>query len=86
MVMKRQLATSSAPRSRWLDIFELVPSGLMSQNETDAAKLVHFDFLNVQGQPKLVWPLSFVVAQSSTDAAKVRKLAETVNKLGFAQR
>src|SRR5207245_332241 len=46
---------------------ELVPSGLLSQNEIDAAKLVHFDYLNVQDQPKLVWPASFVVARAYLD-------------------
>src|SRR5213594_3038701 len=44
----------SSEIARGLDVFELVPSGLLSQNEIDAAKLVHFDFLNVQDQPKLV--------------------------------
>src|SRR5204863_94935 len=52
----------SSEIARGLDVFELVPSGFISQNEIDAAKLVHFDFLNVQDQPKLVWPPSFVVA------------------------
>ena len=37
-------ATSSARRSRrGLDIFELTPSRFLSQNEIDAAKLVHLD-------------------------------------------
>ena len=39
----------------------------MSQNEIDAAKLVHFDYLNVQDQPKLVWPPSFAVARAYLD-------------------
>ena len=52
---------------RGLDIFELVPSGLLSQNEIDAAKLVHFDYLNTQGQPHLVWPAAFPVARSYVD-------------------
>jgi hypothetical protein len=53
--------------SRGLDLFELRPSGFLSKNEIDAAKLVHFDFLNVQDQPKLVWPASFVVARAYVD-------------------
>ncbi len=53
--------------SRGLDIFELKASPLMSQNEIDAAKLVHFDFLNVQDQPKFVWPAAFVVARAYVD-------------------
>jgi hypothetical protein len=57
----------SSEIARGLDIFELVPSELLSQNEIDAAKLVHFDYLNVQEQPKLVWPPSFVVARAYLD-------------------
>jgi hypothetical protein len=57
----------SSEISRGLDVFELVPSGFLTRNEIDAAKLVHFDFLNVQGQPKLSWPASFVVARALVD-------------------
>ena len=57
----------SSEIGRGLDIFALVPSGWLSQNEIDAAKLIHFDFLNVQNQPKLTWPASFVVAGAYLD-------------------
>ena len=57
----------SSEISRGLDLFELLPSGLISQNEIDAAKLVRFDFLNVQDQPKLVWPPSFAVPRAYLD-------------------
>ncbi len=53
--------------ARGLDIFELTPSGFVSQNEIDAAKSVHFDYLNVQGQPKIVWPPSFALARAYLD-------------------
>jgi hypothetical protein len=53
--------------SRGLDLFELKPSAYLSQNEIDAAKSVHFDYLNVQDQPKLVWPASFAVARAYVD-------------------
>jgi hypothetical protein len=53
--------------SRGLDIFELKPSALLSQNEIDAAKLVRFDHFNAQEQPKLVWPASLVVARAYLD-------------------
>jgi len=53
--------------SRGLDLFELKPSAFLSQNEIDAAKSVHFDYLNVQDQPMLVWPASFAVARSYVD-------------------
>ena len=52
---------------RGLDILELTPSAFLSQNEIDAAKTVHLDYLNVQGQPKYVWPASFVLARAYVD-------------------
>ena len=57
----------SSEIARGLDIFALQPSGFISQNELDAAKLVHFDYLNAQDQQKLVWPASFVVARAYVD-------------------
>ena len=52
---------------RGLDILELTPSAWISQNEIDAAKTVHMDYLNAQGQPKLVWPASFALARAYAD-------------------
>jgi len=57
----------SSEIARGLDIFELVPSGFISQNEIDAAKTVHLDYLNAQEQPKLVWPASFPLARAYLD-------------------
>jgi len=57
----------SSEIARGLDIFELTPSGLLSQNEIDAAKTVHLDYLNTQGQPKFVWPASFSLARAYAD-------------------
>jgi hypothetical protein len=57
----------SSEISRGLDIFELTPSAFISQNEIDAAKLVHLDYFNTQDQPKIVWPASFVVARAYVD-------------------
>ena len=57
----------SSEIARGLDIFELAPSAFISQNEIDAAKSVHFDYLNTQGQPKLVWPASFSLARAYVD-------------------
>ncbi|HEX8374317.1 MAG TPA: hypothetical protein VF606_03975, partial [Geminicoccaceae bacterium] len=45
----------SSEISRGLDIFELTPSPMLSQNEIDAAKSVKFEYFNAQEQPKLVW-------------------------------
>jgi hypothetical protein len=52
---------------RGLDIFELTPSTLISQNEIDAAKTVHSEYLNVQGQQRFVWPPSFSLARAYLD-------------------
>ena len=52
---------------RGLDIFDLKPSDQLSQNEIDAAKLIHYDVFNPQNQPKFVWPASFVVARAYLD-------------------
>ncbi|HEX9084487.1 MAG TPA: hypothetical protein VF836_07095, partial [Gemmatimonadaceae bacterium] len=52
---------------RGLDVLDLKPSDLLSQNEIDAAKLVRFDVFNPQNQPKLVWPPSYVVARAYLD-------------------
>jgi hypothetical protein len=52
---------------RGLDILELTPSAFISQNEIDAAKAVHFDYLNAQGQPHLAWPPSFALARAYLD-------------------
>ena len=57
----------SSEIARGLDIFELTPNTLLTQNEIDAAKLVHFDYLNAQDQQQLVWPASFVVARAYLD-------------------
>jgi hypothetical protein len=52
---------------RGLDIFELTPSAALTQNEIDAAKLVQLTHLNVQDQPKYVWPANLVVAKAYLD-------------------
>ena len=57
----------SSEIARGLDIFELLPGGLISQNELDAAKTVKWDFLNAQEQRKIVWPPSFAKARAFLD-------------------
>ena len=52
---------------RGLDVLDLKPSDELSQNEIDAAKLIHYDLFNPQNQPKFVWPASFVVARAYLD-------------------
>ncbi|HEU5174931.1 MAG TPA: hypothetical protein VFT96_09275 [Gemmatimonadaceae bacterium] len=57
----------SSEISRGLDIFELAPSGFLSQNEIDASKTVRLEYFNPQGQPKFVWPPSFALARAYVD-------------------
>jgi hypothetical protein len=57
----------SSEIARGLDIYELLPSGLITQNELDAAKTVRMDFYNAQDQQKFVWPASFALAKAYVD-------------------
>jgi hypothetical protein len=60
-------AIVSSEIARGLDIFELTPSGYISQNEIDAANSVQLDYLNAQGQPHFEWPATFALARAYTD-------------------
>lgn len=60
-------------RSRGRENIEMTPSEHLTQNETDAANTVHFDYFNAQGQPKLVWPPSFALARAYTDQLERNK-------------
>jgi len=53
--------------ARGVDVFKLVPTKFLTQNEIDAANQVHYDVLNVQNQPKIVWPANLVVARAYVD-------------------
>ena len=53
--------------ARGLDIFELVPNELLTQNEIDAARTVVLEQLNSQGQPQFEWPATFALARAYTD-------------------
>jgi hypothetical protein len=53
--------------ARGLDIFELVPSAFITQNEIEAAKSVKLEYFNTQGQVKLTWPASFSLARAYLD-------------------
>ncbi|MGE0814694.1 MAG: LVIVD repeat-containing protein [Vicinamibacterales bacterium] len=53
--------------ARGIDVFQLLPSEYLTQNEIDAAKLVRLPDFNSQNQPKIVWPPSFVVAKAYLD-------------------
>jgi hypothetical protein len=53
--------------SRGLDVFELQPSGFISQNEIDAAKSVKLEYFNTQGQVKLSWPATYSLSRAYLD-------------------
>ena len=57
----------SSEIARGLDIYELVPSGLISENELAAAKTVKVGYWNTQDQQKFVWPASFALARAYLD-------------------
>ena len=57
----------SSEIARGLDILELVPNALLTQNEIDAANSVRLDHLNPQTQPRYVWPSSFALARAYLD-------------------
>jgi hypothetical protein len=53
--------------ARGLDVFKLVPSKFLTQNEIDAARLVQVNELNVQNQQKVTWPSQLTVARAYLD-------------------
>ncbi|HMB89969.1 MAG TPA: hypothetical protein VKP65_03925 [Rhodothermales bacterium] len=57
----------SSEIARGLDIFELVPSEYLTENEIAAAKTVELDYLNAQGQPQFIWPASYALARAYVD-------------------
>ncbi len=52
---------------RGLDIFELTPSEVLTQNEIDAANSIRLTHLNSQGQPIFEWPATFALANAYLD-------------------
>ncbi|HMB79938.1 MAG TPA: hypothetical protein VKI43_07720 [Vicinamibacterales bacterium] len=53
--------------SRGIDIFSLLPSEYLTQNELDAAMMIHSDELNTQEQQKIAWPAAMPVAKAYLD-------------------
>jgi hypothetical protein len=53
--------------ARGIDIFSLLPSEYLSQNELDAALMIHTEELNTQEQQKIVWPAATPVARAYLD-------------------
>ena len=81
----------SSEISRGLDIFELAPTPLISQNEIDAARTVVFAQANAQDQQKFVWPPSFALAKALVDQLErsrglsAASLASTRSELARAE-
>jgi hypothetical protein len=57
----------SSEIARGLDIYELMPSGLITQNELAAAKTVKMAYWNTQDQQRFVWPPSFALGRAYLD-------------------
>jgi hypothetical protein len=78
--------------ARGLDVFKLVPSKFLTQNEIDAANLVQFSELNVQNQPKITWPSRLTVARAYLDqlarsqALPLGRIADLNKAIGRAQK
>ncbi len=53
--------------SRGFDVFRLVPTEHLSQNEIDAAAQIRMDEFNVQHQPRVVWDPTLGVARAYLD-------------------
>jgi hypothetical protein len=53
--------------ARGLDVFRLLPSRYLSQNEIDAAMIVRVEAFNAQQQPRITWPANPVVARAYLD-------------------
>jgi hypothetical protein len=53
--------------ARGIDVFRLVPSEHLSQNEIDAAMLVRYNEFNAQQQPRATFPPTFIVAKAYLD-------------------
>lgn len=57
----------SSEIARGLDIFELIPSDYITENEIAAANTVKMNYFNPQGQPKFEWPPSYALARAYLD-------------------
>ena len=53
--------------ARGLDVFRLMPSEHLSQNEINAAALPHADAFNAQNQTRITWPADPLVARAYVD-------------------
>jgi hypothetical protein len=70
--------------SRGIDVFRLLPSEFLSENEIAAANLVRFEEFNSQNQPRYVWPPSFVVAKAYLDQLTRAKAIDSARATALA--
>jgi hypothetical protein len=83
--------------ARGMDVFRLLPSEYLSQNEIDAASSVRMDEFNAQEQPKIAFPPTVSVARAYLDqltrssgisaarAAAVKKALNAADKDNFGK-
>ena len=77
--------------ARGVDVFRMVPNKFITQNEIDASNQVHFDYLNVQNQPKVEWPSNLIVARAYVDqlargtSLPAKTLADLTAAIGKAE-
>ena len=82
----------SSEIARGLDIYELVPTAHITENELAAAKTVRFTQANPQNQQKMVWPTTFVLARAYLDqlvrsnGLPADRIASTRSALANAER
>ncbi len=57
----------SSEIERGLDVLELLPSPLLTENELAAARMVRLDYFNAQEQQRFVWQPSFPLARAYLD-------------------
>lgn len=78
--------------ARGLDIFKLLPTKYLTQNEINAANLVQLKELNVQNQQRFSWPSNLTVAQAYVDqlqrsqALPANRIAALNKAIGRAQK
>ena len=82
----------SSELDRGLDVLEMLPSDLLSENEIAAAKLVRFEQYNPQTQPKIDWPAAFPVVRAyldqlvRNDGLAAERTADIASALDAAER
>jgi hypothetical protein len=82
----------SSEIARGLDVYELLPNGLITENELAAAKTVRMPYWNTQDQQKLAWAPSFVLARAyldqlaRTNGLAAETIASTRTTLAAAER